>query len=165
MGISHCSICQGFSLFFPQYPANRLVRDLLDQPERDQSVSEHLHCPVISILRRITAGQRDQEGLATGVQLRLRPWTRSIIEGRIQSLEHVPLAEALHCGWMRVQRGGHFMIGGTLAGQEQQVRAPDHTGRGLALRGQHAKTNPLVLAQLDSIPLRSHASPPNPGEM
>src|SRR5690606_29752687 len=69
-------------------------------------------------------------------------------------------AGALYRGAVDVQRGGDLVVERAFAGPQQRVGAADHLGGGFALSNQEEQSDAILLAQLDSIRLRSHENLP-----
>jgi hypothetical protein len=111
---------------------------------------------VLPSLGRLAAGQRHQERFTLAVELRLRPRTRCLIQGSLQSALREARSGPLHGGSVHVQGGGNLVVKGPFAGLQQRVGAAHHTGRSTALANKQEKTNPIFLAQLDSVCLRAH---------
>lgn len=57
---------------------------------------------------------------------------------------------------MHVQCSRNLVVEDSLMGLQQRVGAPDHTRRSAALANEQQQASPVLLAQLDSVRLRSH---------
>jgi hypothetical protein len=155
-GISHSSTCHGFSLFFFESLAHRLIRDLLDQPDSDQAAGQHLHRPALPALGRRAAGQGDEERLPPRIELRLGPGAWPLVECSIEASTREALPGALYRGEVYVQGSRYRMVRETFAGQEQSVGAADHLSRSRALAREHAQADPILFTEIDSMHLRAH---------
>lgn len=88
---------------------------------------------MLTFLRRITAGERDQQRLALAVELRLRARARPLVQCRVQSALREASARALYRGPVHVQCRSDLVVECALTGPQQRVGASDHAGRCAAL--------------------------------
>lgn len=147
-------------------PADRLIRNGLDDLQPDQFVGEQPQRPARPAGRGIAAGEGDQVRLRRPIQgARIHPIRRFALQGSVQPLLHIGPPDSPDRGGVTLDRPGDRGIGPrrsalALIGLEQDPGVGHRPGRAAPLADQGAQLSPLLIGEANGLFGLAHAEPP-----
>src|SRR5262245_19063297 len=152
----HSSRSQGLTAPF-QGPAHRLVGDGVDHLGLHQPVREQPHRPLGAAVGRRRAGQCEQMRFGPAVQQPLRARARPLGQGVIQPALDEPPADPLDGPLAAAHGRGRLLVEAVLGRGQQHPRPHQPPGRRPPPAQHRLEPSPLVIGQVDPVPLGPHA--------